>query len=619
MKITAFFKKLNLIYRAFRLKYRRRVLLIFHNVQDDLYEINIKAEPYLHYVTFLLVLIAFLTVLIPMGFRLSDQLLQWNQDLEIALLHGFILFYFIRVVLTANRIEFIRRRWFEGVLTLLAVLLVIQIWFSSFTLSFPLLEWIGISQPHNIVLVVIKVYLMLLVIIKTIQALPTILNVQQNTGRLLVISFMGLILFGALLLMMPNMTVDQQGLSFVNALFTSTSAVCVTGLIVVDTATKFTVMGQAVIMMLMQFGGIGIVTFATFFALFVSSGLGVGQMTFLRDMLQESNVNEITGTLQKIIGLTLLVELIGAISFFISWSHLIPNVNDRMFFAAFHSVSAFCNAGFSLFTNNFGDSQNVVNIGVNLTTMLLIIFGGLGFTTIWEIFRDAPNRIYKHHRLSVHTKIVLITTLFLIVSGAAVIMMTEWNGVLSGYSFGNKTMIAFFQSVTTRTAGFNTVDIGKMGLPAALFMMILMFIGASPGSTGGGVKTSTAAVLFLSVMATIRGHKRIEVGKKTIPNDLVFEALTAFIMGATLILVSTELLSVFEKFKFVDLLFEEISAFATCGLSRGITSQLSDWGKIILVISMYVGRVGSVTLAVAFAKRIDKRRYQYPTESVLVS
>lgn len=619
MNIAVFFKKLKLVYRAYRLKYRRRVLLFFHTIQDDLYEINIKAEPYLHYLTFILVFIAFLTILIPMGFQLSDNMVQWNHILEIGLLHGFIIFYLIRVILTANRLEFIRRRWFEGILTLMAIVIVVQVWISSFSFSYPYLTWIGFTKPHQLILDIIKVYLILLIIIKSIQGLPTILNVQQNTGRLLVISFMGLILFGAFLLMMPNMTVDQQGLSFVNALFTSTSAVCVTGLIVVDTATKFTMMGQGVIMMLMQLGGIGIVTFATFFALFLSSGLGVGQMTFLRDMLQESNVNEITGTLKKIIGLTLTVELVGAISFFFSWQHMIPDIDDRIFFSAFHAVSAFCNAGFSLFTNNFGDSQNVINVGVNLTTMLLIVFGGLGFTTIWEIFRDAPNRIYKHHRLSVHTKIVIITTFILIVSGALVVLFTEWNGVLAGYSFGNKTMIAFFQSITTRTAGFNTIDIGRMGVPAAVFLMILMFIGASPGSTGGGVKTSTAAVLFLSVMATIRGHQRIEVGKKTIPNDIVFEALTAFLMGATLILVSTELLSVFEKFRFIDLLFEEISAFATCGLSRGITSQLSDWGKIILVISMYVGRVGSVTLAVAFAKRIDKRRYKYPTESVLVS
>jgi len=619
MDFKRYWIKLKLLYRAYRLKYRKPVVLVFQNVQDDLYEVNIKAEPFLRVLSFILVIIAFLTVIIPMGFRLDPQLSRWNERLEIGLLHGFVFFYIIRLILTANHTEFIKRRWFEGVLTIFAFLIVLHLWFTNFNLEFPALKVFGIQEPHGLILNIIKIYLILLVIIKAIQILPTVLDIQKNTGRLLVISFMGLILFGALLLMMPKMTVDQQGLSFVDALFTSTSAVCVTGLIVVDTATHFTMAGQVVIMILIQLGGIGIVTFATFFALFLSSGLGVGQMTFLRDILQESNVNEITGTLFRIIGLTLFIELLGALSFYISWSSMIPNIKERIFFSVFHSVSAFCNAGFALFTNNFADKANALNFGVNITTMLLIIFGGLGFTTLWEIVSDAKNRIYKHHRLSVHSKLVVVTTLILIFSGAAVMLMSEWGGVLRGYSFGTKAMISFFQSVTTRTAGFNTVNIGSLSSPAAMFLMILMFIGASPASTGGGVKTTTAAVLFMSVKSTIQGHNRLEVNKKTIPYDIVFEALTAFLLGATLILVSTELLSITEKFRFMDLLFEEISAFATCGLSRGITMQLSNWGKIILTISMYIGRIGSVTLAVAFASKIDKRRYQYPTESVLVS
>jgi trk system potassium uptake protein TrkH len=619
MNFSNFRKKIKLLYRAYRLKYRKPIVLRFQNIEDDLYEVNIKAEPFLQALSFFLVTAAFLTVLIPMGFRLSPQLNSWNENLEIGLLHGFIFFYLIRLVLTANRGEFIKRRWFEGVLTIFAFLIVVQLWFNNFNLAFPSLKFFGIQDPHDVVLDALKIYLILLVVIKAIQTLPAILNIQKNTGRLLVISFMGLILFGALLLMMPKMTLDQQGLSFVDALFTSTSAVCVTGLIVVDTATHFTMAGQVVIMILIQLGGIGIVTFATFFALFLSSGLGVGQMTFLRDILQESSVNEIIGTLYRIIGLTLFIELIGAVSFFISWSDMIPNVKERIFFSMFHSVSAFCNAGFALFTNGFADKANALNFGVNITTMLLIIFGGLGFTTIWEIVSDAKNRISRHHRLSVHSKLVVVTTLVLIVSGAAVMLASEWNGVLHGYSFGVKTMMAFFQSVTTRTAGFNTVNIGTLTSPAAIFMMILMFIGASPASTGGGVKTTTAAVLFMAVKSTIQGHKRIEVSKKTIPYDIVFEALTAFLLGAALIFISAEILSITEKARFMDLLFEEISAFATCGLSRGITMQLTNWGKIILVISMYIGRIGSVTLAVAFASKIDKRRYQYPTESVLVS
>lgn len=619
MRIGRYWKIFKILIRYYRKRFKRDYGLALQNVEDELYEINLKVEPYLKAISFVLVLVAFLTILIPFGFRLSYDIREWNEVLEIGLLHGFVFFFILRVILTSQRISFIKRRWFEGVLTLFAIVIILSYWISDFTLHFGLLETLGIVNPRYWVLAAVKLYLFLLVIVKVIQGTPAVLDIENNTGRLLVISFMLLILFGALVLMMPRMTVDEKGLSFVDALFTSTSAVCVTGLIVVDTARHLTFMGQAVVMVLIQLGGIGIVTFATFFAMFLRSGLGVGQLTFVREMLGEESVNEIFGTLRRIIGLTLFIEFLGAVSYYISWRHLIPNPLDRAWFSVFHAISAFCNAGFSLFTNNMGDHVNVVNPGVNITTMVLIIFGGLGFTTIWELGANIKRGKPRTYGLSVHSRLVIITTLVLIVSGAVTLLATEWSGIMQGYTGAQKVMIAFFQSITTRTAGFNTVDIGRIGPPATMFMMILMFIGASPGSTGGGVKTTTIAVLALAVGSTIRGHKRIEVARKTIPIDVVFEALTALILGAVLVMGSTLLLTVFEHQNFVDLLFEEISAFATVGLSRGVTPHLNSIGKIILVLSMYTGRVGSITLAVAFAKKIDKRKYQYPTESVLVS
>ena len=619
MRISRYWKILRILFRYYRKRFRRDYGLALQNIEDELYEINLKVEPYLKAISFILVFVAFLTIMIPFGFRLSYNIREWNKVLEIGLLHGFVFFFIIRVILTSRRISFLKKRWFEAVLTFFAMLIILSYWISDFSLRFGLLESLGIVDPRDWILGAVKLYLFLLIMIKVIQGTPAVLDVENNTGRLLVISFMLLILFGALVLMMPRMTVDEKGLSFVDALFTSTSAVCVTGLIVVDTARHLTVLGQLVVMMLIQLGGIGIVTFATFFAMFLRSGLGVGQLTFMREILGEESVNEIFGTLRRIIGLTLFIELLGAISFYISWRHLIPDPMDRAWFAIFHSISAFCNAGFSLFSNNFGDHVNVINPGVNITTMLLIIFGGLGFTTVWELGTNIKRGKPRTYGLSVHSRLVIATTLILIVSGAVTLLATEWSGIMAGYTASQKVMISFFQSITTRTAGFNTVDIGRIGPPATMFMMILMFIGASPGSTGGGVKTTTIAVLALAVGSTIRGHKRIEVAHKTLPVDVVFEALTALILGAVLVMGSTLLLTIFEHQNFVDLLFEEISAFATVGLSRGITPNLNSIGKIILVLSMYTGRVGSITLAVAFARKIDKRKYQYPIESVLVS
>ncbi len=619
MNFNRFWKVFGVLRRYYRKQLKKNYGLVLQNVKDELYDINLTVEPYLKGVSFILVLIAFLTILIPFGFRLNDTVLRWEKVLEVTLLHGFVFFFLIRVILTYDRLSFLKKRWFEGVLTVFAILILLSYWISGFSLQLGFLRTLGIDHPGTLVLGLIKLYLFLLIVVKAIQGMPAVLNVENNTGRLLLVSFLMLIVFGTLLLMMPRMTVNEQGLSFINALFTATSATCVNGLIVVDTARYLTFTGQLVVIILIQLGGIGIVTFATFFALFLRSGLGVGQMTVLREALQEESVNEIHGTLRRIIGLTLFIELLGTISYYISWRHLIPDPVDRVWFAGFHAVSAFCNAGFSLFSDNLGDRVNVINAGVNITTMLLIIIGGLGFTTIWELSSSLRRRRTRTYRLSVHSRLVLITTTILVFSGAVILMLTEWHGVMAGYSGVQKVMIGFFQSVTARTAGFNTVNIAALGIPATMIMMILMFIGASPGSTGGGIKTTTAAVLVLAVDSTVRGHKRIEVGRRTIPIGVVFEALSALMLGAILVIGSTWLLTIFEPQRFLDLLFEEVSAFGTVGLSRGVAPHMDGIGKVILIFSMYTGRVGSLTLAVAFARRMDRRKYQYPTESVLVS
>lgn len=597
--------------------FKKKTNLSLHYLQDDIYEIDKVAHPYLRAFTILLSFLVVVSILIPIGFELTPELTVLNRKIEGWILFGFVLNFVIRLILTSDRPAYLRLRWFEGIVSIFSILILVDVAISH----------IGIidflfgdePDPESYFLKFLKAYLLFLIVIKFLQYLPDLLDKQQNTARLLVYSFLSLIAGGTFLLMLPGATQDSQGLAFIDALFTSTSAVCVTGLIVVDTATHFTLFGELVILTLIQLGGIGIVTFATFLFLFLSGGLGVGQMNTLKGMVGESNTNLVTSTLKQIIGFTFLVEAIGAIAYYIFWEVSFSTPGERILFSIFHSISAFCNAGFSLFTESLAGEMNATDWPINLTTIILIVLGGLGFTVIWEIIRRKTEQSRWRRRLSIHTRIVLVTTASLIVAGTILILLLEWNHTLSGYTWGNKILLSLFQSVTTRTAGFNTVDIGNIGMSATLIMMILMFIGGSPASTAGGIKTTTFAVVMRSVIMTIYGYNRMEIFKRTIPNRVIFRAMTVILLAASCIGISTILLSFVEDHAFLDLFFEEISAFATVGLSRGITSQLTSWGKLIIVISMFLGRVGILTFMVAFANRIDTHKYKFPEETIMVS
>ncbi|SMO69035.1 TrkH family potassium uptake protein [Fodinibius sediminis] len=597
--------------------FKKDLNLNFRYLQDDIYEIDKVAHPYLRAFTVLLSVLVIASVLIPIGFELTPELVHLNRQIEGWILFGFVANFLLRLALTNDHRNYLKKRWFEGIVSIFSIILLIDIWVSSIGVIAFLSG--DAPNPERIFLQFLKGYLLFIVVIKFLQYLPELLDQQKNTARFLVYSFLSLIASGTFLLMLPGATQDSQGLMFINALFTSTSAVCVTGLIVVDTATHFTLFGELVILTLIQLGGIGIVTFATFLFLFISGGLGVGQMNTLKGMVGESNTSLVTSTLKQVVGFTFAVELIGAIGYYISWEVSFPSHGQRILFSIFHAISAFCNAGFSLFTNSLADGANATNLGINITTIILIVLGGLGFTTIWEMIRTKTDRSRWRRRLSIHTRTVLVTTAVLIVIGTAFILAMEWDQTLAGYSWGNKVLVSLFQSVTTRTAGFNTINTGAIGISATLVMLILMFIGGSPASTAGGIKTTTFAVLMRSLVMTIRGYDRMELFKRTVPNRVIFRAMTVILLAASCIGMSTILLSIVEDHAFMDLLFEEISAFATVGLSRGITSDLTPWGKVIIVVSMFLGRVGILTFMVAFASRIDTHDYEYPEETIMVS
>jgi len=456
---------------------------------------------------------------------------------------------------------------------------------------------------------------------------------KLNPAQLFVLSFFTIILIGAILLMLPKSTHD--GITFVNALFTSTSAVCVTGLVVVDTGTYFTHFGQIVLIFLMQLGGLGIMTFASFFSYFFKGVSSYKNQLMLSDMTNSEKIAEVFSIIKKIILVTFSIEAIGGILIFRSLNTtLIPNLNDRIFFSIFHTVSGFCNAGFSTLTNNLYEVGYRFNYPLHIVIAFLIILGGIGFPIIFNFFKYlrhlAKNRIkfFKDKKSAIHTpwvinintKLVVITTTLLIVFGSLFFYILEYNHSLANQSVFGKIVGAFFGAVTPRTAGFNTINMASLQAPTILLVIFLMWVGASPASTGGGIKTSTFAIATLNIFSIARRKNKTEIFHREIAEISIKRAFSVISLSLIVIGFAVFLITIFDADKnMMSIVFECFSAFSTVGLSLGITSSLSDASKIILVATMFIGRVGMLTLLISFLKKVTHTKYRHPTEEILIN
>ncbi len=531
----------------------------------------------------------------------------------------FIVSYLIRVGFSLHSWTYIKNTLFEAMLILLLLIDILSVFIFGFNALENAFLRLNIENFTPLYILFIQAYLLLLVGLEIVKVSVGITSIKLKPAATFIISFILLIFTGTGLLMLPEMTTGPGSMPFIDALFTSVSASCVTGLAVENTGTFFTFKGQIVILILIQLGGIGILTFATFFALFLKKGVGISHQAMIRDFMAEESLFNAKGMLRQIIIYTVLIECIGAFLLFILWDARAPFIDDTgelLFQSMFHSISAFCNAGFSLFGNGLYEDWIRNSHLLHLVIAMLIIFGSLGFPAMRDIFSlrnirarlDAP---WKKWKLS--TRIAVWASFVLIVFGMLVMMVTEQHATLANQSPAAAWMHAFFQSVTTRTAGLNTVDMGALTVPTTILFIFLMFIGASSGSTGGGIKTSTFVLIFLAVITTIRGKKSLELGSRSISFDLLNKAFTTYI------LVGTFLLAVFEpKMQVLDLVFEQVSAFCTAGLTRGITPDLSTPSKLVLISSMYIGRVGTLTLAFALASRVETTSYKYPKAHILV-
>ncbi|MDF2502354.1 MAG: potassium uptake protein TrkH family [Anaerosporomusa subterranea] len=437
-------------------------------------------------------------------------------------------------------------------------------------------------------------------------------HVRLSPYQFIAIGFAGTILLGACLLSTswasakPGYTV-----SFLDALFTATSAVCVTGLIVVDTGTTYSLFGQLVLIGLIQVGGLGIMSITTLVALLMGKKIKLKERLIMQEALNQLSMEGVVRLTLYIIKVTLMIEFIGGTILALRW---MPEFGLKgIYYGYWHAVSSFCNAGFDLFGEFRSLTGYVDDVTVNLVVTTLIILGGIGFAVISDIW---THRNFSH--CSIHTKVVLVTTVILLVGGTLGIFLLEYNNTLANLSWPGKLLGSYFQSVTVRTAGYNTLDIGKMEDATLFFMVLLMFVGASPGSTGGGIKTSTAAVLVAAMAAMTRGSQDAQVFRRRIPQFLVYKSFTVVFIAALLVILVTMVLSITETFPFINILFEVTSAFGTVGLTTGITTSLSDHGKVALIITMFAGRIGPITLVLALALRERKGLIQYPEGKIII-
>ncbi|MFE4706997.1 TrkH family potassium uptake protein [Peribacillus simplex] len=433
--------------------------------------------------------------------------------------------------------------------------------------------------------------------------------------KILVMGFAALILIGSYLLTLPISTEDGNGLSFLNALFTSTSATCVTGLVVVDTETTFTKFGELVILSLIQVGGLGFMTFATFFFFLLGKKISLKSRLLLQESLNNLSMAGVVRLVKRILIFTAVIEILGAVILSIRFSYDMP-IGKAIYYGVFHSISNFNNAGFDLMGEFRSLTPYAEDPIVTLTVAALITLGGIGFIVMNELYE-----YHDTHRLSVHTKVVLLTSLILTIGGAILIFIFEYGNAktLQPLSYAGKVLSSLFQSVTPRTAGANTLNIPDLTQPTLLLIIFLMFVGASPGSTGGGIKTTTLATLIGTAWTQIKGKEDVVLFRRRIVIETIFKALTVTIIGLFLVLTITMLLTITESGRdFLMILFEATSAFATVGLSMGLTPELSPIGRMLIIFTMFAGRLGPLTIAFAIAMRRTPDPFRHPKGKIMI-
>ncbi len=599
------------------LKFKKTNKRIFNYISNELVIklLNVASWIILFF-SFFAVLLTFYRLGFPVKIGIKIQIVHIVYFIQKVLFIIFLMRFFLLFYQKADKRTIISN--------LILFLSIILFYVVSYLFSDYLFRHLGVLYHHIETIYLLIVNFMIFLAEYSSKNIYFVKKIKQSI--LFLIGFVLLIISGALLLLLPSATTN--GISIIDAFFTSTSAVCVTGLITLDTATAFTSFGKFIILVLIQLGGLGIMTFTTFFALYLSSSTSFKEYLAAKELLSSNSFSDLSKTLLKIIIFTFSIEAIGAL--FI-WIFLKDKFTfETVHYAIFHSVSAFCNAGFSTKSANLMDASTINNYPLQLTVVMLIILGGIGFPVLLNSYNWIKyligNFIRKllGHRLlhqpkliKVNTRLILRTTFWLLLAGTVFYLFVENNNILKGHTFMQKLGISFFASVSPRTAGFNTFDYANILPVTTIFTIFLMWIGASPNGTGGGVKTTTFALAVLNIFDAARDKNRIEIDRREISKSSISKAFAVISLSVVAIGTAVALISVFNpELDILKIVFETVSAYSTVGLSMGITSQLTTASKWVLIFTMFVGRVGMFTIFMAFLKQIKHKNYKYPVEDI---
>lgn len=544
---------------------------------------------------------------------------------------GFYIFrFFTKVFFDFHPPTFIRNNWFEA--SIISLLLIEGVAFNFFDtmLIESFFESIGFNSFGAFSMVFVQLFVFILILTSLFRQRNFKPWMKIHPGWLFTISIGLMTLLGGLLLMLPEMSKIDGGLGFIDSLFLSMSSVSVTGLSTVDVAEMLTFKGQIIVLILIKLGGLNTIAFGALMLIVAKFGVGIKYHEVIEDFVNKDSLLNAGSMLAKIVLWATTIEIVGIIVLFIGFGNegVFADFDNRIFQAIFHGVSGFNNAGLSTLSGGMMHPDVIHNTFVHTVIMILFFFGGFGMIYMFDLFEI--NRLRERMRkpwktIEFGTKISLYFTIGLLIFGALVFLIFEWNHGLRDKGVMDSIVTALFQSMTTRNAGFNVVDTAALTMPVVIVFLFLMFIGASSGSAGGGIRTSTFAVMWASLISTVKGRKHVEIFKRTITNETVLKAYAIFLFfilgnffGIFALAITEADLLASGQYDFMDLVFEHVSAASTVGLSTGLSVDMSPAGKIILIVAMFIGRVGTLTLAYLVGKKVISKNYKYPKGHTMV-
>lgn len=595
-----------------------------------LYDSKSKVLGVLSFLNVLVSLTALGVLIYYYGFKLTPEAKDICSTILEVSFGFYILRYFVKFIYDFNPLDFIKSNWFEGIIVLMLLVEGMAYNFFDSMIIEPMFISLGFEDFGAFSMIFIQLFVFIIILNNLFKEKKYKVWLKIHPGWLFTISIALMTLIGGLLLMLPEMSKIDGGMGFTDSLFLSMSSVSVTGLSTIDIAHTLTFKGQIIVLILIKLGGLNTIAFGALMLVVAKFGVGIKYHEVIEDFVNRDSILKAKTMLMKIVLWATTIEIIGIILLFVGFGNqgVFSDTGNRAFQAIFHGVSGFNNAGLSTLHGGVMHPDVINNTFVHTVIMILFFLGGFGMIYLFDLFeikrlRERMRKPWK--TIEFGTKISLYFTLGLILFGAVIFMAVEWNRSLADEGALSSVVISIFESLTTRNAGFNVVDTSELAMPVLIVFLFLMFVGASSGSAGGGIRTSTFAIMWASVISTIKGKKHTELFKRTIANDTVLKAYAIFmffvlgnIIGPFILSISEADLLASGKYDFMDLVFEHVSAASTVGLSTGLTSELSVTGKFVLIVAMFIGRVGTLTLAYLVGKKVISRNYKYPSGHTMV-